>query len=398
MKKIIIPVLILLIIFFTGCGKELTYNYTDANAPAPAGVSDLKVTPTAGGGIITYKLPVDPNLSYVKAVYEQTPGVMAETKASIFNDSLVLSGFGDVSERKITIYSVGKNEKQSAPQTVNVTPLTPPVLSVQHSLELEAAFGGVRLRFKNPTRANLALVLLYDSAGNNTFKEVQTFYTSQDSGSFSARGFDTLSKKFAAYVRDRWNNSSPSVEKTVKPLYEQFIPKNTWSPMYLPGDTYQNVEVYVLQRVYDGLWGVGSYNIFASPHTAPIPQWFTLDLGKKVTPSRMKVMHYTESPYSGASVKTFEIWGSNAPASDGSWESWTRLGSFEFIKPSGLPQGQVTAEDISYSVGQGGDFEFDGGQGAFRYIRFKTTATYASSGPIGQVVITEISFWGNFTE
>ena len=36
MKKVVIPVLILLIIFFTGCGKELTYNYTDANAPAPA--------------------------------------------------------------------------------------------------------------------------------------------------------------------------------------------------------------------------------------------------------------------------------------------------------------------------------------------------------------------------
>ncbi|WP_018625839.1 DUF4959 domain-containing protein [Niabella aurantiaca] len=376
------------------CGKEPVYNYTDDSMPPPAQVTNIQVKPTPGGGIITYSLPVDANLSYVKAVYEIQPGVKAEAKSSVFKDTLVVSGFGDISPRQITIYSVGKNEKASEPLTVDLVPLTPPVMQVQQSISLEPTFGGVRLRYRNPTRANLAFTLLYDTTGNGAYKEINSYYSALDSGTFSARGFDTLSKRFAVYVRDRWNNRSPQVEAVIKPLFEQFIPKTTWKAMYLPTDTYQYVESFDLPHVYDGSWGIGNYNIFATVHTLQIPQWFTLDLGKTVTASRMKVMHYHESPYAGASVKQFEIWGSNDPPANGSWDGWKQLGSFEFIKPSGLPQGQITEEDLTYSVVNGGDFEFTGDQGAFRYIRFKTIATYASSGPIGQIVVSEISFWG----
>ncbi|SDC37076.1 DUF4959 domain-containing protein [Niabella drilacis] len=387
---------LLALLILAGCGKEAVYNYTDPGAPAPAPITDIQVVPTPGGGYILYKLPVDPNLSYVKAEYELQPGVKSETKTSIFNDTLKITGFGDTRERTISVYSVGKNEKRSEPVTVHLTPLTPPVASVFNSLVVAPAFGGVSVKYENPTGTNLVTTLLYDSTGNGTWKEVRSYYSAATTGVFSVRGFDATPHRFAVYLRDRWNNHSDSLQKMITPLFEQFIPKNTWKALYLPNDGYQYVESFSLPHVYDGIWGSGRYDgIFASRHTLDIPQWITLDLGVTIRFSRMKVWHYFESPFAGASVRAFEIWGSNNPAADGSWDSWTKLSSFEFVKPSGLPQGQVTADDINYSVTNGGDFDFPVDlQGTYRYVRFKTVATYASSGPIGQVVLPEISFWG----
>lgn len=384
------------LMLLTACGKDAVYNYTDDSAPAPAQVSNVQVIPGPGGGVIAYTIPQDPNLSYVKATYELKPGETSEVKASIFKDSLYINGFGDTSPREIKIYSVGKNEKESAPITVNLTPMDPPVQSVFEDITMEPAFGGVRVRYQNPLKANLAMMLLYDSSGNGTWREVKANYTALPEGTFSIRGFSATPKKFAVFVRDRWNNYSDTLVQTVTPLFEEFIPKDTWKPLYLPNDHYQHVEFFDITRVYNGEYRRQVYEgIFATRHTSPIPQWFTLDLGKKVVFSRMKEWQYFESPYAGASVKSFEIWGSNDPAPDGSWESWTKLGTFESFKPSGLPYGTVNDVDRAYALDEGEDFEFpETADQAYRYIRFKTLSTYASSGPTGQVVINEISFWG----
>ncbi len=51
----------------------------------------------------TYDLPKDPNLSYIKAVYEAQPGVFNETKSSYYTDTLALAGYGDTG-RKVKLY------------------------------------------------------------------------------------------------------------------------------------------------------------------------------------------------------------------------------------------------------------------------------------------------------
>ncbi len=57
-------------------------------------------------------------------------------------------------------------------------------------------------------------------------------------------------------------------------------------------------------------------------------------------------------------LREFEIWGSNNPNADGSWASWDSIGTFESFKPSGLPLGQVSAEDIQFARVDGEDFDF----------------------------------------
>src|SRR3546814_4699641 len=50
-----------------------------------------------------------------------------------------------------------------------------------------------------------------------------------------------------------------------------------------------------------------------------------------------------------ANPRRWEVWGSNEPAEDGSYEGWFKLADCESYKPSGAPVGELTAEDIERS-------------------------------------------------
>lgn len=374
------------------CKKEGRIDYINYKAPAPAQISNVQVERTPGGAILTYKIPVDPNLSYVKAVYEIQPGVSREAKASFYTDTLHLVGFGDTLSHEIKLYTVGKNEKESEPITVSVVPMTPPVQSVFSTLTLEATFGGIQVTFQNSSQANLAIVVILDTTGLDTWAPVTTFYTGALKGSFSARGFDTKERKFAVYIQDRWNNKSDTLIKSLSPIFEQFIPKNTWQSVHLPTDTWTPASSYVLEHLWDN--NINGYDgIFASSNASVLPQWFTIDLGKKVVISRI-VEHQggqTSHFYAGSALKKFELWGTNDPNPDGSWDSWQLLGAFESFKPSGLPMGKTNSEDLDYAWVRGEDFSFENLLPAVRYIRFKSLESYASS---GQIVIAELDLWG----
>src|SRR5690606_4448134 len=121
-----IGIFLLTVILFS-CTKEDRLDHIDADAPAPAQVTDIKEFATPGGVKLTYKIPADKNLSYIKAIYEIRPGVYREAKSSIYTDTLSLVGFGDSESHNVQLISVGKNEKVSEPVSVTVTPATPPV-------------------------------------------------------------------------------------------------------------------------------------------------------------------------------------------------------------------------------------------------------------------------------
>ena len=373
-----------------GCKKEDRIDHIDSNAPAPAQISNVKVEAKPGGAILTYKIPKDPNLAYVKAVYEIQPGVFREAKSSYYKDTLALVGYGDTLSHEVKIYSVGKNEKASEAVSINIVPLSPPVKTVFKDLSLVATFGGVKVAFKNELQANLAIVLMVDSTGQGTWAPLTTFYTGALEGSFSARGFKSEQKKFAVFLRDRWNNKSDTLIKQLTPLYEELIPKDKFKVLRLPTDTYMPAESFVLENIFDGklFWN----GLFASSNSSKIPQWFTLDLGQKVVLSRFKEYQLgSDHFYRGSALKAFEIWGSNNPNADGGWTNWVLLGSFKSFKPSGLPMGQTNQDDYNYAAFNGEDFEFKNLVPAVRYIRLKSTESYSSA---GQITIAELTFWG----
>jgi len=391
-RSIMLGIIWIMIILFGSCKKEDRMDYLDSKAPAPVQVSDVKVKNLPGKAVLTYKIPDDPNFYYAKAEYETKPNVYMETKASIYNDTLLLEGFGDTLPHDIKIYSVGRNEKESEALTVQVHPLTPPVISVYKSINIVPTFGGVQVSFKNPSTSHIGIVVMEDTTNQNTWTTLQRFNTGADSGVFSIRNLDSLNRKFAVFVTDRWDNLSDTLLQNLKPLFEQEVPK-PYSVWILPTDQTAVASGLAITHLWDGSFPDISVS-YASANNSTLPQWVTIDLGRNVLLSRV-VEHQSNHPdhcYNGSAPKVVEIWGSNNPASDGSWASWDSLGTFKSYKPSGLPLGQTTDDDINYACIQGESFEFSPVlTKTYRYIRWKTDETYAS---IGQVVISELDFYG----
>lgn len=394
MKKIYFIAVLLMAFVWYSCTKEDRLDHVDPNAPAPAQVANVKVEANPGGATLTYKIPKDANLAYVKAVYEIRPGVFREAKSSIYTDTLSLVGFGDTNTHPVQLFSVGKNEKESEPVSVQVTPLIAPVNTVFETVEMIATFGGVNVAFKNENKANLSVEVMYDSTGKDTWAPLTIFYTAAAQGNFSARGLKSEEKKFAVFLRDRWDNKSDTLYKTLTPKFEMQLSKDTWRKVDLPTDEKLLAgATYNLERLWDGLWAtLGSGQSYASGNGTKLPQWFTIDLGRRVLLSRFKAHQAPSSHlYVGSAVKTFELYGSNSPNPSGSWESWQLLGTFRSFKPSGLPLNQTSPEDKNYANFLGEDFEFETPPPPVRFLRWKTLETYSST---GQVVISELTLFG----
>lgn len=400
MNKIYIllgAVFLSVLILFSSC-KEDVHTPINKDGSAPDPVREVQVENMPGAAKISYDLPDSKNLLYVKAVYE-IGEKQKEVRASYYKNELMVEGFPDTTRHEVRLYAVSRGEKESEPVRVDIQPLTPPLIQVFNSLEMKATFGGVRVMFKNESEAEVVIsVLAADSLGD--LVDADRFYTEIPEGSFAVRGFSPEKRKFGIYVRDRWNNRSDTLFSELIPLFEELIPKAGFREMDLPTDT--NVQHCCgggLFNLWDGIWNVGSPVFHTKPGT-PIPQWFTFDMGVKAQLSRFKFYHRrgrNDGAYTIADPQIFEVWGSNDPNPDGSWDSWMKLGDFRSIKPSGEDEPK-TNEDIQYAVVNGEDFEFpDAAEApAVRYLRFKILRTWG--GVEAGIHMAELTFWGEIQE
>ena len=93
-------------------------------------------------------------------------------------------------------------------------------------------------------------------------------------------------------------------------------------------------------------------------------------------------------------LRLFEVWGSDTPNVTDSFDDWQLLGYFEVTKPSGLPVGQLTTEDVQYAAIDGIDFEVEYSP-YIRYLRFRSIETWGLNAGIQ---FMELTFWGYVQE
>lgn len=371
---------------------------TNEDDIAPSPVNDVQVTDIAGGATISYVLPQNENLLYVMAEYT-VRGIALEKKSSYYSNNITVEGFPDTNPYDIKLYSVSRGGTKSDPVTITINPLTPPVIAAFNSISMNPTFGGVKINFENESEANLKMIVLTTDSLGDLYSE-QTYYTKRKTGDFSVRGFDAKERLFGIYAQDRWNNYSDTLFTKLTPWYEEKLDKSHFKAVKLPTDTYEPhaSDTYTLERLWDDVWGTD-----ACFHTKPntgIPQWFTIDLGVEARLSRFKLYHRkggnnganSDGQYSAGAPKILEVYGSNAPDSQGGWESWDLLGSFQSIKPSG--SATWTDEDIQYACVDGEDFEFPIST-PVRYLRFKILKNW---GGVSYIYMAELTFWGEVLE
>lgn len=412
MKRITYFLILMFLLAFFGCKEQGRLDHIDDSAPAPAAITIKEVKSTPGGAVIKYIIPDDDNLLGVKVVYTRN-GEINEAKSSRYVDSLVVEGFGNTTPQEVKLYSVGVNGKLSPAVSTTIQPLSPPVQIV--NFNLESSFGGVIVSInENYTNADLAIVLMADTASNSQWADIQTFHTKSIAMKFARRGLEPKQAEFGAYLRDRWGNMSDTIYKTLTPIEEDKLPKDKFKNAALPTDYYVTAEGSLNYRI-EQLWlgpEAADQNFYATSHGAPMPQWFTIDLGHKMSISRFQKWPRSDYElYSGSAPRVFQVWGSNNPNPNGSWDdSWHLLGEFEQLKPSGYGEGRevgpITDEDRDYWYNRT-EFELVPTEEApnpyqtVTHLRFKilsTFGTYGTDATMSQVIIGELTFWGQLKD
>jgi len=390
---------------FIGCGEKQLNKPVAINSNPPGLVSNVKVVNENGKAVITYSLPSDEDLSYIKADYETSPGISTEVLASRHTNTLTVDGFGDTLSHIVKLFSVNSSGVESSAVEVTVNPKTPGYILAARSLKIEPTFGGFTLNCKNPTGDDLAVIPMVDTSGNGNWVQtigMDNVYSNDTVIAAAIHNQPSVRRKFAFTVRDKWQHYSDTLIVGLTPVFEQKLDKSTWATITLPNDAQilNNGGWCYEYYMWDGNEHPGWPQTYFTVESATTPQTATIDLGSAHTFSRFKINPYLEVGnfyYVRGNPKDFEIWGSNSPdLSDPepdilSDPTWTKLGTFHVVKPSGSPSQTETSADQA-SAYNGWEFDFPTGLSAYRYIRIRQLSNWQGT---YFICISELTLWGD---
>ncbi|MCC9168186.1 DUF4959 domain-containing protein [Pontibacter harenae] len=380
------------------CEEDLGFKEpigTDTTVPGT--VSNITVQNLSGKAKLTYNLPTNQSLLYVKAVYKLANGEEAEVKSSYYNSELTVEGFADTLEHEVKVYAVSRTKVSSEPVTVIVKPLEAPIWKVYKSIKVDNAFGGYNLSAENPDADNVAIMVMKPNAFNEfEVDNNKSVFTRVSDIQSKIRGLDTVNYEFQVFVRDKWGNSTDTSTVTVKPIYEVELEPTKFRAFQLPGDAPQVTNGARLEYAWDNRLGWPYVSFTHQVNGGPGPHMITFDTGVSAKLSRFWIRPFPElSPaqfYFLTTLKKFEVYGSENPSLSGALdESWVLLGSYEVTKPSDTPYGQDTALDRETGE-KGWDFDIPLTAPKVRYIRVRCLENWA--GGTAQS-INEIKVYGD---
>lgn len=386
----------LLSFFMFACNEDrIGQNPTDS-VPPPS-ITNVRTESLPGGGKIIYDLPKETDLSYVICEYT-FKNERKIARSSTYSNFVTIEGLADTSPCEFTLYLVDHSENKSAPYTGSFTPMEPPYRTIFGTLEVEPDFGGVVIRWKNETNIMIGAFLLAMS-DEGEWEEFDLVFSTVKEDKRSIRGYNTDPRLFGVTLIDKFGNYSDTLKVVAEPLFEKELDKKNFKDGHLQGDNYTSHNGRPISNIWDNDLSVLWHTVPNAGFTPP--QFFTVDLGTKAQLSRMVLWNRGESYYWGQhNPRYFEVWGTSElqrPIEDEYWvtgpwrNDWVLLGDFETVKPSGLPLGQNTDEDIAVQDA-GLEFEFESGVGEMQYLRFVVKETWARTAALH---INEVSFFGD---
>lgn len=373
--------------------------YGEDDGKAPDVVSNVNVRNTPGGAVVKYDRPHDTDLSYVKAVYSNTQGVLKEVRASKYMDSLEIVGLGTTDEYMLTLYAVDKYENMSQGVETRFKPLTPPVMLVKETLDPVIDFGGFVLNFKNELGSDVAIYTLVKDEDTQEYDVYDSYYTSIKDGKYAVRGLPNKETEFALFVRDRYENNSDTLFFAGTPWKEDALDKKKFAALSVNGDVSWSSYGGNPRYAWDDVIREGG-NFAHTPYPEPFPHRFTMDLGVDVKLSRFRLWQRPGASvlYQHGSPKHYKVYGRAERPEGGSvddpMKGWKLLLECNSFKPSGLPWGQYSAEDEEYAA-LGEEFLIPRDAPVVRYLRFELLESWSG---MECSVIAELAFWGEIQQ
>lgn len=413
MKKIFLILIVVLSIGLYSCKEDIVGQYPVEFTP-PGTVTDVTYESLPGAVRLTYKLPSDKDLMAVKATYTLDNGTKMEAAASAFTNTLLLEGFGrGDSLRSVNIVAVDLNQNVSSVVTTTVMPLESPIFNVKKSLVAGVDFGGIYLKWKNPLKSKVIVVVTTpDKAGKPEVTLGGKFYSASDSSVVNVRGYDTIPRNFYIQVTDRWGNKSKMDTLKVTPLFEQMIPKDNfrkWSPADISYQEYNSS--FGLDKTWNGKWGsvAGPNDCYSTASGGNKTSSITYDLnylanpatGKgTIIPSRVRI--YARATYNFTAIpKEVRIWGSTSPnvlttntEGPDAWILLSPANGFLMAPPSGQSGLTPTAADKTFIEEEGIDLIFGPGKPPIRYVRIECASKWNATTSLNSFTYAEITWYG----
>ena len=394
MKKQMHKIALLLVFILTifACS-----NNDDVDSIPPGVVSNITVTPTNGGGIITYTLPDDDDILYVKAVYTNSQGDEVFRVASKHNTSVEVNGLNQSTPVNVKLYVIDINENVSNVVEVDFIPLESFIFLVQESINITPDLGGVKITWENIASKT---VFVYVHILNEGEETVRILSSDNPQESIFVRGLEAKELTFSTRVEDFDGNITELEEKgKFTPLFEEKIDKSTWvliANQSINGDAYEGLTINFWDDVVDTVEtdADNSYFIITRDNNGGslnFPLDIVIDLNKNVKIQRFKVWqrafwyngggvtyHYQEE-----NLKSFDLYTSNDA------QTWDLLGQFDIGDPRDAA-GNIPASAFQEAI-EGHEFSLPNTSEQFRYLKFSITSNYGST----QITVgSEITLYG----
>lgn len=377
-KKITFSILFVTLIF--SCSKNENVDTTP-----PGILSDISVVPTNGGGMISYSLPSDNDISYVRAEYTNSQGEDVFRVSSRYNNSIEINGLNQTTPIQIRLYVVDENENISEEVEIEFTPLESFIYLVQQSIEISPDLGGVKITWENIASKT---VFVYVHILNGTNETIRILSSDNAQESLFIRGLDAVEMTFSTKVEDFDGNITDlQVVGNYTPLFEEKIEKNTWTliaSQSMNGNAYEGRTVNFWDDIVDTVETDSDNSYFIATRennggSLNFPLDIVIDLNKNVKIKRFKIWqraywyqgggvtyHYQEE-----NLKSFNLYASNDA------QSWDLLGEFDIGDPRDSA-GNIPATAFQEAI-DGHDFTLDNTSEQFRYLKFSITSNYGST-------------------
>ena len=394
MKTIkILAILLIPIITLIGCKDDENQDSTP-----PGSLTIENITPTNGGGIISYTLPNDSDILFVRAEYTNSLGIDVYRVSSSHNDSIEIDGLNQNTPVQVRLFVIDENENMSQPVDVEFTPLPSFIFLVQESISIAPELGGVKIEWDNIAEKTVYVHLHIVNGGE---EEIRILSSNSASESIFVRGLESVEMTFLTKVEDFDGNITDLEEKaTLTPLFEEMIDKSTWtlmSQLSVNGNAWEGETTAFWDDIVDTAEtnSDNSYFIIWRDQNGGTLDWpldIVINLNKNVRIHRFKVWQrafWYNGPtgipyyYQEENMRSFDLYASNNSV------DWTLLGQFDIGDPSD-ENGNIP-QDFIDTAADGHDFDLEGVSEKFNYLKFSITSNYGSD---TYVHGSEITLWG----
>ncbi|RNC64265.1 DUF4959 domain-containing protein [Proteiniphilum sp. X52] len=388
----------------------------------PGQVTNVIFTPQYGGGYFTYTIPSDEDFLYTRAEYIIDTGAKISKTSSVYSDTLFIDGFGQKKEYDVQIFSVDRNNNQSAPVVMKVVPLEPTTLAVLETVQVQPGFSSLVVDWENDQKKNITI---YVNVKVRETEATKIYASNLEKDRFMIDNLKGEPHLVNVFIKDTYENQTQTKDfGEITPLVDGAISKKQWSflrdnllygnkwdynsdpdpfqqkplPEYqgtYRDDSLKNArETYYegrIEKFWDNEYDYEpklNLNYF---HTGPqsYPFSYFIDMGREIQGSRFKIWQRNAwgMLYGGENVEIWEIWISDdKDPTDGVFEGWELVGRYRIAQPANVIEARNEARDGHEYLFYPENPRFTK---PFRYLRYKAIKQYGggNSGCTSEITI-----------